>query len=136
MAHGLNIIAGVPLIDLEGLFLGVWVAPQDYIWLYLMLFSTILPTALHFLISLLGVQGLWPLRWRRPVAGWVKGATASAPAAVWAGLSLAIVWALPIYILAALIWVLWHFAGRGALWFLGWYYDRLLWIADLPVGVF
>ena len=65
--HGLNLLAGVPLIDLPALFAGIHESPGDYVWLYLMLFSTILPTVLHAGLSLLGVQGLWPRAGR---GGW------------------------------------------------------------------
>lgn len=132
--HGLNELAGVPLVDFPALFAGVRDAPGDYVWLYLMLFSTILPTALHALLSLLGVQGLWPRGPRRVVAGWVEGAPASPLAAIRAGLALAGVWMGPLLVLGAAIWGLWALGGGAVIWALGQYFDALLWLAAIPVG--
>jgi hypothetical protein len=132
--HGLNGLAGVPLLDLGALFAGVYTAPGDYVWLYLMLFSTILPTALHFLVSLLGVQGLWPRGLRRPVADWISEADRSALRAVRAALTLAFVWWVPLVVLGAGIWGLWA-VGEECLRDLLWsYFQGLLWIAKVPVG--
>jgi hypothetical protein len=132
--HGLNELAGVPLVDFPALFAGVREAPGDYVWLYLMLFSTILPTAAHAGLSLLGVQGLWPRGPRRVVAGWVDAAPASPLAAIRAGLALAGVWAVPLLGLSAVIWGLWVLGGGAVLSVLGWYFDALLWLAAIPVG--
>ena len=132
--HGLNGLAGVPLLDLGALFAGVYTAPGDYVWLYLMLFSTILPTALHFAVSLLGVQGLWPRAWRRPVADWIGEADRSALRAVRAALALTFVWWVPLMALGAGIWGLWALGGGLVRAALALYFERLLWIAQVPVG--
>lgn len=134
--HGLNRLAGVPLLDLGALFAGVRETPGDYVWLYLMLFSTIVPTALHALVSLLGVQGLWPRALRRPVAGWIDRAPESPAAAVRAALALGLIWTLPLILLGGALWLLRAFGGGMALRFLGGYFDLLLWIAAVPVGAF
>lgn len=46
--HGMNALAGAPLLDLQTLFAdlreGRW---QQYWWLYLIIFSTVVPTLLH-----------------------------------------------------------------------------------------
>lgn len=136
VVHGLNLLAGTSLLDLEALFLGVWVAPWDYVWLYLMLFSTILPTALHGLISLLGVQGIWPRPLRRRVAGWVASADRHPLVAFGAGLALATIWAVPLLCLGLAGWLFWRFSDQWVLGFLDWYFHRLLWVADVPVGAF
>jgi hypothetical protein len=109
-------------------------APRDYLWLYAMLFSTILPTAAHGLLSLLGVQGLWPRRLRRPVAAWVEGATASPLAYLRAGLGLGLIWTLPLLALVGLTWLLWALGGEAVATALGHYFDLLLWLAASPVG--
>jgi hypothetical protein len=132
--HGLNGLAGVPLVDLGALFAGVYTAPWDYFWLIAMLFSTILPTVLHFLVSLLGLQGLWPRAWRRPVADWIGEADRSALRAVRAALALAFVWWVPLVVLGAGIWGLWALGGGLVRAALALYLEGLLWIAKVPVG--
>jgi hypothetical protein len=132
--HGLNTLAGAPLVDLPALLAGIHERPGDYIWLYAMLFSTILPTALHGLLSLLGVQGLWPRAWRRPVAAWVEAAPASALAYLRAGLALGLIWTLPLLALGAVLWLLWALGGAAVTALLGRYFDLLLWLAAVPVG--
>ncbi|MRH22294.1 hypothetical protein [Rhodovulum strictum] len=134
--HGLNLLAGVPLLDLGVLFAAVREAPGAHVWLFLMLFSTILPTALHLLVSLLGLQGIWPRRLRRPVAVWIEGAPESPGLAVRAALALGLVWAIPLGVLVAALFGLWAFGGGLVLEFLDGYFRLLLWIAHIPVGVF
>jgi hypothetical protein len=132
--HALNLLAGVPLIDLPALFAGVHETPGAYVWLYLMLFSTILPTVAHAGLSLLGVQGIWPLAWRRPVAGWVGDASASPLKALRASLALAVIWTLPLVAIGGILWALWQVGGGAVLWLLSRYFDALLWLAAVPVG--
>ena len=132
--HGLNVAAGVPFIDLPGLFDGVQDDPGAYVWLYLMLFSTLLPTLLHGLLSLLGLQGIWPFGLRRPVAGWVAAANGSPLHAIRASLGLSLIWALPLLGLAGVLWGIWHFAQPALMAGLRLYLDGLLWIAAMPVG--
>ena len=108
--------------------------PGAYVWLYLMLFSTLLPTLLHAFLSLLGVQGIWPKTLRRPVAGWVEAAPASPLHAIRASLGLSLIWAVPLLLLGAGLWALWHVAGPGVMAGLGLYLDGLTWIAGGPVG--
>jgi|AntRauTorcE11898_2_1112593.scaffolds.fasta_scaffold04490_2 hypothetical protein len=132
--HGLNLAAGVPFLDLPALFEGVQDDPWAYVWLYLMLFSTLLPTLLHGLLSLLGLQGIWPLGLRRPVAGWVAAAPASPLHAIRASLGLSLIWALPLLGLAGVLWGIWHYAQPLLMDGLQLYLDGLLWIATHPVG--
>ncbi len=132
--HGLNTLAGVPLVDLPALLAAIHETPRDDLWLYAMLFSTIRPTAAHGLLSLLGVQGIWPRRLRRPVAAWVEGATASPLAYLRAGLGLGLIWTLPLLALAGLTWLLWALGGEAVATALGHYFDLLLWLAASPVG--
>ena len=93
--------------------------PGAYVWLYLMLFSTLVPTLLHACLSLLGVQGLWPRRLRRRAAGWVEAAPRSPLHAVGASLGLGLIWALPVLLLGVVLWAAWHVAGPGVVAFLG-----------------
>ncbi|MFW2541854.1 hypothetical protein ACN2XU_04370 [Primorskyibacter sp. 2E107] len=58
---GLNAVAGQTLYSLVDLFHGIRSAPMDYLWVYLMLFSTILPTALHAFVATFSFGAwLWP----------------------------------------------------------------------------
>ncbi|SIO15445.1 hypothetical protein SAMN05444722_0633 [Rhodovulum sp. ES.010] len=132
--HELNRLAGVPLLDLGALFAGVRETPGAYVWLYLMLFSTILPTALHFLISLLGLQGVWPRAFRRPVARLIDRAPDAPLYAVPAAFFLGLVWTLPLLLLGAALWGIWAFSGGFVMAVLGRYFDLLHWIAAVPVG--
>lgn len=134
--HGLNLLAGAPLVDLGALFAGIHTRPGDYWWLYLMLFSTMLPTALHVAVSLLGLQGAWPRGWRRPVADRIAGADAAPRRAVAAALALSLVWWLPLALLGAALWGGWKLGGGAIRAALGAYFDGLLWIAQVPVGAF
>jgi hypothetical protein len=134
--HGLNVLAGVPFLDLPALFAGVQADPWAYTWLYLMLFSTLLPTLLHALLSLLGVQGIWPKRLRRPVADWVAAAPTSPLTAVRASVGLSVIWAVPLLLLGAVLWAFWHIGGDALLRFLAVYLDALIRIAGGPVGAF
>ncbi|MEI4232725.1 hypothetical protein [Roseovarius sp. D22-M7] len=132
--HGLNLLAGVPFLDLPALFAGVEADPGAYVWLYLMLFSTLAPTLLHGMLSLLGVQGIWPRVLRRPVAGWVEAAPAGPLHALRASFSLSLVWALPLLALLGVLWLIWHYAQPALMAGLQLYLDGLVWIAATPVG--
>ena len=66
-----NALAGVPLYPLAPLFAGVRQDPGAYLWLYLMLFSTIVPTLLHFAIASFALTGIVPQRWRLGLVGWI-----------------------------------------------------------------
>lgn len=81
--------------------------------LYLILFSTLLPTALHLAVAALAVQG-WVLfkRPRNRVAAWVGASPSSHPAAVGAFVAQATIWWLPLMALAGLGWGLWQIGGR------------------------
>jgi hypothetical protein len=132
--HALNGLAGVPLIDLPGLFAGVRAAPGEYVWLYLMLFSTILPTVLHAGLSLLGVQGLWPRGPRRVVAGWIEAAPKNPLRFLGAGLALGAVWTVPLMAFLAIGWGLWSVGQDAVRALLGGYLRGLEWLAAGPVG--
>ncbi len=132
--HALNLLAGVPFIDLPALFEGVTSTPGAYFWLYAMPFSTILPTALHFSLRLLGLQGIWPRAPRRRGALWIEAADRSALHAFWASFALGMIWALPLAALCVFLWALWWFAAPGVIWLLSRYLDALIWIAANPVG--
>lgn len=98
---GLNAVGAAPVFDLAGLFAGLRAAPGDYWWLYLMLFSTLLPTAIHLIIALLGLQGITPRKWRRAVAALVRRAPDDHIAATCAPFLTGAVWAVPVLLALA-----------------------------------
>ncbi len=132
----LNAIGSAQLYDLAALFTGLRASPEDYWWLYLILFTTLAPTALHLIVAALAVQG-WVLfqQPRTRVAAWVQDAPVSHPAAVGAFLAQATIWWLPTLALAGLFWGLWQVGGTliGAAGLF--YLDRLeslaLWIGAI-----
>ena len=132
--HGLNLLAGVPFIDLSALFGGIHDRPSDYFWLYLMLFSTLLPTGLHALISLISLQG-WAPRWLRATLGsWINQASESPLYAIGASFALGVVWAVPVAGAITLVWFCLHF-GWDFLSVIGeWYFKFLLHLAAIPIG--
>ena len=111
----LNAIGTAPLYDLGALFSGLRASPGDYWWLYLILFSTLAPTALHILVAALAVQGWFIFQTpRRAVARWIEAAPVSHPAAVGGCLAQALIWWLPLMALAFGGWALWQFIGTWA----------------------
>jgi hypothetical protein len=109
---------GVPLVDLDGVLLGIAVAPGDprHYWVYLMLLSTLVPTLVHLFIAGIAAT-LWlghfpPLaRWRAQVAEQLEddadarsGAAAYLTATVLAGTLVPL----------GLLWLAWRWAA--ALW--------------------
>lgn len=125
----LNLLTGVSFIDLPVLFAGVHDTPATYIWLYLMLFSTILPTALHGLVSMMGFQGICPHPRRRKLANLVDAAAESQLHTVSASFWLGLVWTLPVMCALALGWVIWHFGKDVIVAALEYYFNFLLWVA-------
>jgi hypothetical protein len=121
----LNALSGTTLIDLGALFAGMQTDPGQYWWLYSMVFLTILPTAAHFAISLLGLQGLTPKPIRRTVAGWITRAGQSHLLATAAPFALGTIWTAPLWALGGIVWLFWWFAG-GAITSLGQLYLTLL----------
>ena len=51
MVHWLNEMAAVPLLDLAALFADLRADPGPYLWLYVTIFSTLLPTLLHLVLA-------------------------------------------------------------------------------------
>jgi hypothetical protein len=111
---GLNGLAGTDILDLGGLLRDVRDQPGSYWWLYGIAFSTILPTALHAGLALLGVQGLWPKGVRRVVAGWIGNAADSQIDATRGAFALGLLWAVPVWVIVAFGWATWHWAGTLA----------------------
>ncbi|MGF1477664.1 MAG: hypothetical protein ACFB6S_19130 [Geminicoccaceae bacterium] len=64
MIHAMNSVAAAPLFDLPGLFadLNDPGTRHNYWWLYLTIFSTLIPTLLHLWVSFFCLAALFPQR--------------------------------------------------------------------------
>lgn len=132
---GLNRLAGVPILDLGALFARVHEDPGSHLWVFLMLFSTAVPTLIHGALALLGAQKMVPGVLRRGTVQLIGAAPHGAFPAVFAPMALALVGTIPFVMVAALLWALWHFGKEAILAGVGHYGDALLWIA-LAIGAF
>ena len=146
---GLNRFAGAPLLDFGTLFADIWLSWQvdelgntrshiwDYAWVYTMLFSSALPTVIHLLVSLIGLQGITPRSWRMRLADRLESKIeGSGVLIIQAGL-LSIVWFVPFIFMGVCAGILWWIGFySGVFGFLAEeYFNALLWLADLE-GVF
>jgi hypothetical protein len=72
--HGLNQLADPDLLDLQTLFDGVRAAPGQYWWLYATIFTTLVPTFLHFAVAGASAIAWLPQAWKRSLLRHVEGA--------------------------------------------------------------
>jgi hypothetical protein len=98
---------GTPLIDLEGLFAGLEQTPEQYWWLYLMLFSTLVPTLVHGMIGMLTLLCHYPKFLRASVVallhqGQTYRSAGRQGTALWCGMLTLSAW-LPIWAMALLL---------------------------------
>lgn len=121
---GMNRLAGVQILDLGALFAQVREAPGAHLWVFLMLFSTAVPTVLHLCLALLGAQALVPPFLRRFTCHLIATSPENPFAPVFAPAATGLVMALPFVMAGGLIWVLilvakgvvlWSVASYGAL---------------------
>ncbi len=131
----MNRLAGVQIFNLGALFAGIHTDPNSYWWLYFMVFSTILPTALHGGLSLLGAQGVVPLPVRRWVAEVLKGAPDVAWKAGLAPVLVGTVWLVPFLVVSAVLWGLWWVSSDALSWLANFYLQTLLNLA-ISIGAF
>lgn len=109
------------LFNLNSLFDGIRAKPSDYYWLYLMMFSTLLPTAAHGAITLLGLQGITPRFIRRRVANLVKASPTRTLEATLAPLAVGAVWSVPFLIVGWALYLVWPHMGDWVT-NIGWFY--------------
>jgi len=129
LISSMNTLSGGVWLDLDGLLRGLRDSPQDHLWVFLMIGSTLLPTLLHLLAALLAIQAFTP--WRglaaRLVARSGSNAGAATLAPLAAGFCLAFPLVLGLGLLGALAQVeMDHLAAFGR-----WYLDQLLALAAL-----
>jgi hypothetical protein len=127
---GLNALAGVTSLDIGATFDAIEAAPTDHLWVFAMLFSTLLPTAIHFALSLFGTQVFVPAVIRRAVAGQLRAAQTNEFAAVTGPMLAGLIGTAPFAIVAGLGALIWHFGQGAALWLIAGYGDLLRWIAS------
>ena len=118
---GMNALADTPMFDLGVLFSDIRKAPSDYWWLYIMMFSTLLPTVAHMALAMLSLQSLIPLRIRRPVANLLNASTNHTLEATLAPFAVGAVWVVPFLVVGAAIYWGWGYVG-GWLEMVGWFY--------------
>lgn len=131
--HGLDRLAGRALVDLPALLNGVGAMKDgdwSQSWALFMVFSTMVPTGLHVLISLIGLQGLWPAKWRRKLAGWIEVDEPSPLSQALLPMVLGVVWAAPIVAGCAVIWALIQWGKPLLGGFFQCYFDLLMRIAQ------
>lgn len=110
---GMNRLAGVQILDLGALFAQLREAPGAHLWVFLMLFSTAVPTVAHLCLALLGAQALVPPPLRRWTVRLIETAPKDPFAAMFAPAVTGLVMALPFACLGVLSWGLLHW-GKGA----------------------
>ncbi|QHQ34118.1 hypothetical protein [Algicella marina] len=104
---GMNVLSGVVLLDLVQVIGGLtdW---RQYWWLYAMVFSTLLPTCVHFLIAALSLSAIVSQDKRLVIWGWIGRREADNLAAIGGALALGLLWflavALPVAAIGLLIW--------------------------------
>ena len=70
---GANALASEPLFPLAPLFAGLRQDPWAYIWVYAMLFSTLLPTLAHLVLAVFSMIALpFFVMVKMPLSGWIK----------------------------------------------------------------
>jgi len=133
VVEGLGRIAGTSLLDYRALFSEIAANPQNYLWIYAMVLSTLIPTLAHAALSLLGFQALAPLRLRRTVADLLRDAAQKRWKAAAAPLALGALWMAPFAVLGALGWMIWWGLGDTLAWLGRGYLDALgvlsVWVA-------
>jgi hypothetical protein len=129
-----NHLAGEPLFPVLPLIEGIRAAPQDYWWVYLMLFSTLVPTVFHMGVGAFSLGALLPGVWRDSLRAGI-GAADAVPATLTplliGGYWTVCLW-LPMLVLAGLGWAL------SALVFphpFAAYLNGLQWVAVWAVGI-
>ena len=108
---------GVPLLNLSGVFNDLETRPMDMWWLFFMLFSTLIPTALHGMVGVFTLLISYPAPLRRWVVGKLDAGGAGRDTDGWQG-SMAIC-----AMITASIWVpilvLWYAFTANHGWLLG-----------------
>lgn len=101
-------------------------------WVFLMLFSTIVPTGLHLLLALPGVMWFFPFLPRR-ILSLINRAPGEPVLAVAASLLMTLSVMIPAMAVVGIVWLLWLWGGPAIEGFLDayldWYLDAMLWLS-------
>ena len=126
----LNFFQGALVFDLQSIFKGIKETPNDYWWLYAMLFSTALPTTAHGILALFAIQKWLPLFFRLKIVSWIDKRHEGPLLAALAPLALSIIWITPFVVVIGIVYFAWPFVGQG-LKLIAWgYFDVLQMFAD------
>lgn len=87
----MNVVSGIDFVDL-GTVLSQVQNFSEYWWLYAMLFSTVLPTALHAVVAAFSLQAIVPLSWRTRLLQQIEARDEDAVSASLAALKLGLIW--------------------------------------------
>lgn len=112
---GLNAVAGTPIVDIGGLLARIGDGPSaDTAWAYLMVFSTLLPTLLHFALTFLSLERFMLFGQNARFARLIRAGQSRGLEKLLAPIVGGIAVTLPFLFLYALWFVVWHF-GSDAL---------------------
>ena len=128
---GLNRVAGVPILDMGAVFAGLRERPNQYWWIYTMVFSSALPTAVHFVFSLIGFQGVTPRSVRERLALRLEAKAPGEGGLILLSLWLSLIWFVPFVLAGLVLWGIWSGVGahHWAQAIGHWYYDQLFGLA-------
>ncbi|SNR70691.1 hypothetical protein [Puniceibacterium sediminis] len=127
---GANTLSGVELYPLADLFHGIRDTPTDYLWLYVMLFSTLLPTVLHAGVGMFSLGALLPKAFRRTLQGMItdKDALAATAAPLLIGLYWTTCLLIPCLIAYAFYQLIAHWYPYPLAWYLNWLEHIACWM--------
>lgn len=129
----LNALAGTQILDLDRTLADIRENPRENLWVFVMLFSTAMPTVLHFCLALLGAQEMVPVPLRRLTLRLIQSDdTSFAP--LFAALLLALVLLIPFLVVGGVLWLIAVWLTPTLLFLLAGYEDILLHIATHWVG--
>ncbi|WP_298839703.1 hypothetical protein [uncultured Roseobacter sp.] len=125
-------LSGTPFVNLERLLDSTWNTSR-YWWLYLMMFSTLLPSVVHVSIAALSLQSLAPASWREALCTRIDAArNGNISARLSAPLTLAALWtgclALVFGAIAGILMILWNLGlAWGVVWYRQWLDMLVVW---------
>jgi hypothetical protein len=127
----LNYLAGpqAELFSLGTLLAELKYKPEKHLWVFAMIFSTLIPTVLHLFLAALSLTSVVSFL-RRPALWLLQAAPENPVAALGASFMISVIVFATVAVACALIWAAWHYAGDGIERYLGFYIKILLSIAQ------
>jgi hypothetical protein len=132
----LNYLAGpqAELFSLGTLLAELEHEHEKHLWVFAMIFSTLIPTVLHLFLAALSLTSVVSFL-RRPALWLLQAAPESPVAALGASFMISVMVFATVAVACAPIWAAWHYAGDGIERYLGFYIKILLSIAQ-SIGSF